>query len=381
MYTKNKIAGLLLTAMAAAILFSGCASEKPMANSRTEIVETSQEKTPAESSAQPEEQKVTDKNLKLEEPYIFVIDGEDMDGFWDSYLPDVIIQNQWIHAADAGYRIAVFGALKDDPEQGSVNIIDVSPDNTITNSRQILAPSKGGSLSVIDEEAAKEFNMEAEDEHGTVYLFNYYNGFTAFKEGKDGDWEYRIKDGDSYEKLIAAAREYIVKHNDKIRMDYDFSTALMSTGTYEISGYLIEDIDGNGIDELIFGENGNNPDDMWDGVVYEIYTTYNGKPVRVLKGWERNRYFLCENGMLANEGSSGAGNSSYSYFTYEESKLHLVEAVIYDGMRDADHPWFYSTKSEYDAEDAEPISEERAMEIMDKYVYEHPVFIPFAEDN
>ena len=68
MYTKNKTAGLLLTAMAAAILLSGCASEKPMANSRTEIVETSQEKTPAESSAQPEEQKVTDKNLKLEEP-------------------------------------------------------------------------------------------------------------------------------------------------------------------------------------------------------------------------------------------------------------------------------------------------------------------------
>ena len=325
---------------------------------------------PAESRAQPEELKLTDKNLKLVAPYTFVIDGEDIDDFWDSYLPEVTKQNEWFHATDARYR-----------EQGSVNIIDVGPDDTIISSRQILAPSKSGSLSVIDDEAAKEFIIEAEDEHGTVYLFNYYNGFTAFKEGKDGDWEYRIKDGDSYEKLIAAAREYIVKHNDKIRMDYDFSTALMSTGTYEISGYLIEDIDGNGIDELIFGENGNNPDDMWDGIVYEIYTTYNGKPVRVLKGWERNRYFLCENGMLANEGSSGAGNSSYSYFTYEESKLHLVEAVIYDGMRDADHPWFYSTKSEYDAEDAEPISEERAMEIMDKYVYEHPVFIPFAEDN
>ena len=36
---------------------------------------------------------------------------------------------------------------------------------------------------------------------------------------------------------------------------------------------------------------------------------------------------------------------------------------------------------EYDAEDAKPISEGRAMENRDKYVYEHPVFIPFAEDN
>ena len=58
-----------------------------------------------------------------------------------------------------------------------------------------------------------------------------------------------------------------------------------------------------------------------------------------------------------------------------------MEAVIYDGMKDADHPWFYSTESEYDAKNAEPISEERAMEIRGKYVYEHPVFIPFAEEN
>lgn len=214
---------------------------------------------------------------------------------------------------------------------------------------------------------------------------NAQPGEQKVTDKEDGDWEYWIKDGDSYEQLIAAAREYIIKHDDQIRMEYDFSTALMSSGTYEIPGYLIEDIDGNGTDELIFGENGNNPDDTWDdmldGVVYEIYTTYNGKPVRVLKGWERNRYYFCENGMIANEGSSGAGNSSYAYFTFEGSRLHLVEAVIYDGMKDADHPWFYSTESEYDAENAEPISEERGIEIREKYVYEHPVFIPFAEEN
>ena len=208
---------------------------------------------PAESRAQPEELKLTDKNLKLVAPYTFVIDGEDIDDFWDSYLPEVTKQNEWFHATDARYR-----------EQGSVNIIDVGPDDTIISSRQILAPSKRGSLSVIDDEAAKEFIIEAEDEHGTVYLFNYYNGFTAFKEGKDGDWECRIKDSGSYEKLIAAAREYIVKHHDKMRMDYDF----------------------------------------------------------------RSRYYFCKNGMLAHEGSSGAGNSSYSYFTYKESKRNLVEAVI-----------------------------------------------------
>ena len=66
-------------------------------------------------------------------------------------------------------------------------------EDMITGSGQILAPSKGGSLSVTDEKTFKEFIMKAEDEHGTAYLFDYYNGFTAFKEGKDGDWEYPDK--------------------------------------------------------------------------------------------------------------------------------------------------------------------------------------------
>ena len=381
MYMKNKTAGLLLTAMSAAILLSGCVSEKPMETSSAEIVETSQNETSAESSVQPEEQKVIDKNLKLEAPYSFVIDGEKMDDFWDSYLPEVTIQNEWFHVANGEYRIAVFGALKDNPEQGTVNIIDVGPDDTITGSRQILAPFKGGSLSAIDEKTSKQFIVEAEDEYGTVYLFDYYNGFTAYKEGQDGDWEYWKKEGNFYEDLIAAARECIVKKELAVPENYDFSTAIITTGAYGTRGYLIKDIDGNGIEELIFGENANEPEDIWNGIIFDIYTISDGELVHVLTGWERKRCYFCENGMIAEEGSSGAGNSNYSYFTFEESKLHLVESVIYDGVKDADHPWFYSTESEYNAENAEPISEERALEIREKYVYEHPVFIPFAEEN
>ena len=128
MYKKNKSAGLLLTAMSAAILLSGCVSKKTVETNSAETVETSQNETLAESNAQPGEQKITDKNLKFEDPFVFVIERENIDDFWNSYLPEVTIQNEWIHAADAGYSIAVFGALKDDPEQGTVNMVDVDPD-------------------------------------------------------------------------------------------------------------------------------------------------------------------------------------------------------------------------------------------------------------
>lgn len=205
-----------------------------------------------------------------------------------------------------------------------------------------------------------------------------YNLETSLSEHNQEEY---TESYDYYEELIAAARECILKKDEKILENYDFSSVMLMSGDYEILGYLIEDIDGNGIDELIFGENGTDPDGMWDGIIYNIYTISDGELVHVLNGWERNRYYLCENGMIANEGSSGAANSNYSYFTFEESKLHLVESVIYDGIKDADNPWFYSTESEYDAENAEPISEDRSIEIREKYVYKHPTFIPFVENN
>ena len=76
--------------------------------------------------------------------------------------------------------------------------------------------------------------------------------------------------------------------------------------------------------------------------------------------------------MIANEGSGGASNSSYSYFVFDGSKLQLAESVIYDGAKDPENPWFYSTVSQYDAENAAPISEEAATELMEKYVYTNP---------
>lgn len=177
---KNKYFSIIMIAFLC-FTISACSS-------RSETV-TALEDT-GTSSVDLMEETITDKNLKLVAPYIFVIEGDNMDDFWTSYLPDVNIQNEWFHAAEAGYTIAISGALKDDTEQGTINLISVNSDYTVTDSRQSLAPSKGGSLSVIDKENSKEFNMEVKDEQGTVYLVNFYNGFTAYKDGGEDDWEY-----------------------------------------------------------------------------------------------------------------------------------------------------------------------------------------------
>ncbi|MCM1468496.1 MAG: hypothetical protein NC086_10125 [Alistipes sp.] len=183
---------------------------------------------------------------------------------------------------------------------------------------------------------------------------------------------------DYYDELIAAVTECIVTKNDKIAQDYDFSYIYYMYSSDSIYGYLIKDIDGNGTDELIFGGNDTVFDSAWNGVIYDMYTISDGEPVHLLCGGERDRYYLCENGRIANEGSGGAAYTFYGYYDLEGAQLQLAEAVIYDGWRDADNPWFYLTGSE-NTEDAVSVTADQAESVIGKYVYEHPVFIPFVE--
>ncbi len=182
-----------------------------------------------------------------------------------------------------------------------------------------------------------------------------------------------------YAELIMAATAYL-EGNAEEDVDYDFTDLFrlnLSEDAKAQFGYLMEDIDGDGTEELIFGENG---PEAWDGVVYDLYTIHDGELVHVFDGWDRNRYYLCENGMIANEGSSGAAYSEYSYYVFEGTELHLVEAVLYNGTDSPDNPWLYSTTTNncFDLDNAEPIDEDRAWAIIEEYVYTRPTFISFT---
>lgn len=147
-------------------------------------------------------------------------------------------------------------------------------------------------------------------------------------------------------------------------------------------GYTRIDIDGNGVEELIFGEYG---EDSFGTVIYDIYTISNGEMLHTVFGWERNFYYLCGNGIIGNYGSGGAVSNETAYFNYHGQMLWgenydndgFIESVIYDGWRDEAHPWFYSTKKVWD-ENAEPISQEQANEIIGAYELQSIKFTPFT---
>lgn len=146
-------------------------------------------------------------------------------------------------------------------------------------------------------------------------------------------------------------------------------------------GYYVMDIDGDGTDELLIGLCGYE-DSMGlygynNGMMYDLYTMINGERVQILSSGERDRYYLCQDNVIANEGSGGALSSSWDYYNLENGELEIKEAVFYDGYHDEENPWFYTTADPYENY-SNPISEETARSLIAQYEYQNIPFISLA---
>ena len=151
----------------------------------------------------------------------------------------------------------------------------------------------------------------------------------------------------------------------------DFSHDLLSVNDYyQTPGWLLRNLDGDGIPELLLGA------DWGDGhsVIFNIYRLDGAKAVRVVDGWSRSRWYLCTDGSLAHEGSDGASEGTYSYYRYENGALrHLETLISLDG-------WFYSDTTDHyvGGKGFRPVSEDEANAVREKYTHETLSFTPFV---
>ena len=179
----------------------------------------------------------------------------------------------------------------------------------------------------------------------------------------------------AYDALLAEISD--LRRSGASEAQTDFSHDLLSANdSYQTPGWLLRDLDGDGIPELLLGA------DWGDGhsVIFNIYRLDGAKAVRVVDGWNRSRWYLCTDGSLANEGSSSAFESSYSYYRYTSGELQHLETLLYLDGGSGGSPWRYSvTTDQYvSSGDFHSVTEAEATAVMDKYTHETLILTPFV---
>ena len=86
-------------------------------------------------------------------------------------------------------------------------------------------------------------------------------------------------------------------------------------------GYALQDLDGDGAPELLIG-NGRE--------IFDLYALQDGAPQKLLTGWERNAYVLCEDGTIYNTASGGAAYMVFADYAVREGALVPVKTVVFD---------------------------------------------------
>lgn len=251
-----------------------------------------------------------------------------------------------------------------------------------------------------DEKGLKLYTTKAVDE----IISERENGAGLTEEIKDGtaarmyaldstlftdedNYEVTEADYSLYDDLINRLKTEMKKDSFESVYDFAYERGLSHELYYYVydssgdkAGYLQEDIDGDGVDELLLGKN--DPEsseykkewfDVWPDQIYDMFTIRDGKLLHVFKGWGRNRYYLCGDGIIANEGSGGAASNSHEIYRYSNGELQLIEGTDWE---DGKGTYYESEGKTYDITNSDRDYE---IEFFEKYPYKKIDYIPFIE--
>ncbi len=118
---------------------------------------------------------------------------------------------------------------------------------------------------------------------------------------------------------------------------------VFSRSGHEDIGWTMADVNGDGTDELLFGENG---EDGQPGPIYDIYTILNGEMIHPVCGWDFSLWYVDADGVLVNAVSSSGYDWYYAAYGF-------YNGMLVQGFRAAD-------RSSYQVFDFLPFREARA---------------------
>lgn len=226
---------------------------------------------------------------------------------------------------------------------------DIGSSNAFEEARRFreFFDQKGLKLCTVDEfngliaAKEKEAGLTEEIKNGECVSWTKLDNTDFFDEKpqETTDVDYGV-----YDDFICRLKTEISEESGDSLYDYVGKHGLSDELYYWINddcgitaGYLQTDIDGDGVDELILGttsqdtrENGEPWSYNNDDQIYDLFTIRDGKLLHVIEGWCRNRYYICGDGVIANEGSGGAATGDLMFYRYNKGEMELIEGVYWD---------------------------------------------------
>ena len=124
-------------------------------------------------------------------------------------------------------------------------------------------------------------------------------------------------------------------------------------------GYALEDLDGNGIRELIIA--GIGTDDFAEKNIFALYTLEDGTPVPVAVSYTRMRYYLQSDGSIRYVGSSGAFHTNIVRSRLNGSSMEVIDMLFTTEETNPDGSFYAACY--YQQGDSERIPSEKSVKI------------------
>ena len=182
-----------------------------------------------------------------------------------------------------------------------------------------------------------------------------------------------MKGEDLYGEILAKHIQAVEEEWDANKLEEEkmsptyYAMGIMGdTDAMETIGYTYQDINSDGIDELLIGEIA---EGAWQGVVYDIYTMVDREPAHVVSGWPRNRYYVLDGGLISNEFSGSAFESGVRIYALEHNSAELVHQLSFETntMENEEQPWFVAYGPAAENEEWENVTEEEYNEIKSRF--------------